>query len=364
MKSSNVFSKLYASSQSHPTPTEVIIAEKLVTLCASLNEYPHIRYKASSQVTSSLARIFNEKFNAFVGSNKSWWYYGDANHTERGRSTLLLLSRQEDCLAPLLHEFTYQAMVNDLLPLEDDKITVEVPSENGPEKKDALLNESDDIWVELRGMHIADVIKILSNRIREIVHSNSNVASLGSSKKETLSMTQMARALKNLPEYKEVMSKLSQHMHIAHRCMDIFNKRGLMDLSDLEQTLANGMNDAGRSVKVADMVTLVEEQLQGTEDSLARLRLIAIFITSQKGLRPMDKDRLFAAAKLSPREAKALSNLETLGYPLLQNTTGSSFRYVLLSLLMGIYLCRESFYELKCFIVIDFHIHASIHILV
>lgn len=324
MKSSTIFSKLYAPNQ-NPS-AQITIAEKLVTLCASLNEYPHIRYKASSPLSSSVARIFNEKFNAFVGSNKAWWYHGDAKHTERGRSTLLLLSRQDDCLTPLIHEFTYQAMVHDLLPLEDDKITVEVPSENGPEKKDALLNENDAIWMELQGKHIADVIKILSDRIREIVHSNSGVAALGNKKEEkALSMTQMARALKNLPEYKEVMSKLSQHMHIAHRCMDIFNKKGLMDLSDLEQTLANGVNESGRSVKVADMVELVEEQLKSTDDSLARFRLIAIFITSQRGLRPTDQSRLFAAARLNPREAKALSNLETLGYPLLQSATGSSF---------------------------------------
>ena len=325
MTSSTIFSRLFIPNPN--TSVHHTICEKLVTLCASLNEYPHIRYRATSPLASTLARIFNEKFNAFVASNTSWWYHGDANHTERGRSTLLLLSRQEDCLTPLLHEFTYQAMVHDLLPLENDTITIDLPTENGPQQKDVLLNQSDDIWMELQGKHIADVIQILSDRIRDIVHSNSSVANLGSGnkKEKPLSVTQMARALKNLPEYKEVMSKLSQHMHIAHKCMDIFTKSGLMDLSDLEQTLANGVNDNGRSVKVSDMVELVEEQLKNTEDSLSRFRLIAIFITSQKGLRSVDKDRLFGAARLNPREAKALSNLELLGYPLLQSTGGSSF---------------------------------------
>jgi syntaxin-binding protein 1 len=44
-------------------------------------------------------------------------------HMERDRSTLLLLDRSLDVLSPLMHEFTYQAMVNDLLNIDDDKIS-------------------------------------------------------------------------------------------------------------------------------------------------------------------------------------------------------------------------------------------------
>lgn len=320
MKSSNIFSQLY---KNQGAGAQEAIADKLVTVCASLNEYPHIRYRASSPVASAIAQRFNEKFNAFVGAHKGWWYHGDQNHGDRGRSTILILSRQDDCLSPLLHEFTYQAMVNDLLPLDDDKITVEVPTENGMEKKDTLLNDKDKVWVELRGKHIAEVISILSDRIRDIVHSNSGVANASNKKGKALSMAQMQNALKNLPEYKEVMSKLSQHMHIAHKCMDIFNKANLMDISDLEQTLANGLNEDGNSVKVSEMRNMMEEQLQSTNDSLSRLRLIATFIVSQHGLRQKDKDLLFAAARLNPTEAKALSSLETLGYPLIQTARNS-----------------------------------------
>ncbi len=323
MSSSKVFSKLFQLQAAGHNPAHDEIADKLVTVCATLNEYPHIRYRASSNVASSIAHLFNTKFNTFVGNNTKWWYHGDAEHSERGRSTLMILSRQDDCLSPLLHEFTYQAMVNDLLPLQDEKITVEVPSENGMEKKDALLNESDDLWVELRGKHIAEVIQILSQRIRDIVQSNSGVANMNKKGGKALSITQMTNALKNLPEYREVMSKLSQHMHIAHRCMGIFKTSGLLDISNLEQTLANGTDDSGKGLRVSQMVDLVEDQLQRIADPLIRFRLLAIFVVSQKGLRPTDQERLFSAARLNPSEAKALSNLNVLGYNLIQDTANS-----------------------------------------
>jgi len=214
-------------------------------------------------------------------------------------------------------------MVNDLLEVRDDKITVQTQGEDGPVTKDVLLNENDELWVELRGKHIADVIQTLSTRIREIVNSSTGMVHSKGKEGKTLSLNQMANALKALPEYKEVMSKLSQHMYIAHKCMDIFKKQGLLDLSELEQTLATGKNDEGRAPKVSEMVDLVEEQLKMTRDPVTRFRLLAIMIISQNGLKPADQGRLFAAAQLRPEESDALQNLEQLGIPLIQAITAA-----------------------------------------
>lgn len=38
----------------------------------------------------------------------------------RPRATLFITDRSMDVLTPFVHEFTYQAMSNDLLPIEDD----------------------------------------------------------------------------------------------------------------------------------------------------------------------------------------------------------------------------------------------------
>ena len=45
-------------------------------------------------------------------------YLQKVDHT-RPRATLIITDRTMDMVAPLVHEFTYQAMVNDLLPIED-----------------------------------------------------------------------------------------------------------------------------------------------------------------------------------------------------------------------------------------------------
>lgn len=303
---------------------ESIIAEKLVTVCATLNEYPHIRYPQESASCNVLAKMFHSKMDEFLRMNDSWWYHGDSSHTDRPRGTLLLLDRKDDCLSPLMHDFTYQSMVTDLLNIEDDKVSYKAEtfaSDKGPMKmtdKDVLLNDNDALWVELRSMHIADVIQTLSARIREMV--NSDTSGLAQKDKgKTMSLTQMANALKALPEYREVMSKLSQHMHLSHECMDLFRKDGLMQLSELEQTLATGKREDGRSPKLADMVDEVAMYLEEMSNPLAKARLLMIFIVSQNGIKPEHKARLFNAASLTGKLEKTVQNLEVLDVPIVNS---------------------------------------------
>ena len=214
--------------------------------------------------------------------------------------------------------------------MDEDKIKVESQNAgDGVVDKEVLLNEKDEVWVQLRGKHIADVLTTLSTRIRDIVNSNTGVALNTKSSKKSLSMNQMAKALKALPEYQELMSKLSQHLQISHQCMDIFKRQGLLDLSDIEQTLATGKDDEGKSPRLSDMVDMVENQLRNTHDPVSRFRLLAIFIQSQTGMKPTDQGRLFTAANLGPKESMALSNLEALGIPLVQPMTTSRVGSVL-----------------------------------
>jgi len=298
------------------------IASKLVTLCASLNEYPYIRYNQSSEPCTALATTFKKKMDKFVSKNPDWWYHGSAKSgkqsTELERSTILLLDRASDCLTPLMHDFTYQAMVQDLLQqkLDGDKITVKTENtdENNPEEyddKDVLLNDKDKLWVELRSKHIAEVIKILSTRISETMNSGSSNALTGSGK--DVSLTELASALKALPEYKEVMAKLSQHMHISRECMDKFTEDGLMSISETEQILATGEDDDGDPVDTDALMGLVEQKLLGMRDSSARFRMILVAALGLgKNLNRPDRDRLLRAAKLDRDEMLALEGAERL----------------------------------------------------
>ena len=313
-----------------PTPKELLIAEQLVTVCATMNEYPYVRYNKESGICSSLASLFNLKMEEFVASNPTWWFHGSGKsqnkHSERDRSSLLLLDRASDCLTPLMHDFTYQAMVNDLLNVKGDQITYKAESADDPdvkEDKDVLLNEKDKLWCELRGKHIAQVIEILSARIQDVVNSSTGNALSKNKSDGNMSLSQMASALKELPEYREIMSKLSQHMHLAHECMDVFNRMALLDLSDVEQTLATGKDEEGRSPKLVELISRAEGAMIRMTDSQARLRMVLIATISQGGLSGLDRDRLLRTANLGQAEIQTLNNLEQMGVSTLASSSSS-----------------------------------------
>ena len=312
------------------SPMEVGLADRLVTVCATLNEFPYIRYKQTSGICSSLASIFKMKMDEFVHANPDWWYHGsgksEKKSAERERSTILLLDRTSDCLTPLMHDFTYQPMVRDLLPMQGDMITTEVDSGENPdekESKDVLLNEKDKLWIELRGKHIAEVIDILSARINEVCKSNTNHAFSGQQGGQ-MSLSQLASALKELPEYREVMAKLSQHMYIAHECMGNFNRMGLLDLADIEQTLATGQDEDGRSPKLPEMISRVEGSLIRMREPRERLRMILIATISQSGLNSADKDRLIRAGQPDRDDMRILESLSKIGIQTLNNSVSAT----------------------------------------
>lgn len=67
-----------------------------------------------------------------------------------------------DLFAPLVHEFTYQAMVHDLLPLvEADKIyykSLESQPGMAQKGKEQEISEKDGIWIKYRHLHMKDLL--------------------------------------------------------------------------------------------------------------------------------------------------------------------------------------------------------------
>ena len=290
------------------------LARKLVTLCVTLNEVPSIRFQGTSSFCREMATLTHQQISEFKRSNPTFWCHGDEAHPEREKAQLLILDRSFDPLSPLMHEYTYQAMVNDLLPVKDNVIAFQTEG-NGGQKVDkkALLGEADELWVELRHQHIAKVIEQIKEKMNDIIQNNAGAA-LAKGNGGDMSITKMAAAVKELPEYRETMSRLSQHVALAQQCMDIFGRTGLMDLSQLEQTMSTGVDEEGKEVKGARLVTSLNEALRTPGITLLmKIRLIAIFIITQGRVAPDDKRQLYTAAALTVPEQQILENFERLG---------------------------------------------------
>ena len=76
-------------------------------------------------------------------------------------------------MAPLLHEFTYQAMIYDLLTLDGNQYTYK--SDEGVQK--VVLDESDPIWTQIRHQHFADASNYILDSFKTFLENNKAAAS-------------------------------------------------------------------------------------------------------------------------------------------------------------------------------------------
>jgi len=313
---SEALEKLFGTAKDTSYPA--YLGRRLASLCITLNEHPSIRFQGSSGYAREIATSLHQTLLAYKRTNASFWTYGDDHiHHERERAQILILDRSFDCLSPLMHEYTYQAMANDLLDVNEGVISYKTTNNKGTEsEKQGLLNETDEFWVELRHQHIAKVIEVIKDRMNDIIQNNSGAA-LAKKSGADLDITTMAAAVKKLPEYTQTMTKLGQHVAIAQQCMDAFSKQHLMDLSQIEQTISTGLDEDGKEVKGQKLLALVTEQLRKNMPKEQRTRLLAIYYVSQRNVPGGDEfiQQAITAARLTSSEQLVISNFGRLMGP-------------------------------------------------
>lgn len=312
MDEPNALEKLYSSAPDHSFPAT--LGRRLANLCVTLNEHPCIRYQGSSQFSRDIATSLHQTLTAYKRANPTFWVYGDDRHGERERAQILILDRSFDPLSPLMHEYTYQAMANDLLEVDDGVIAYKTTTNRGTEEEHkAILNENDEMWTDLRHQHIARVIEVIKDRMTDIIQNNAGAA-LAKKSGSDMDITSMAAAVKKLPEYTQTMTKLGQHVNIAQQCMDAFSRQGLLNLSQVEQTISTGVDEDGKEIKGQRLLQVVIDCLRTPMSKDQKIRLVAIYFVSQKGIPGSEEfvNQIFQAARLSQGDIKTVTNFERI----------------------------------------------------
>ncbi len=302
-------SKFYGA---HPDSAHVqYLAKRIATMCITLKEYPSIRFQGSSSFAKDLANTVYEILTRFKSSNSSFVCHGDDRDSTRERGQLFICDRTFDPVSPLMHEYTYQAMCNDFLNIDEGVVKFVATTGGGSTEKQALLNETDELWVELRGQHIVKVINTITEKMKDMLQNSAGAFAKRNGSE--MSMTSLAAAIKQLPEYQQTMNKLGQHTNLAQQCMDLFTP-DLMELTQLEQNLSTGFDEAGKEFKGAKVVSAMQTALQaGNLGKLQKIRLLGIFVLTQKGISGDDRRQIIQAARLNGPEQQILLNFEKIG---------------------------------------------------
>ncbi|KAF8449020.1 Sec1-like snare protein [Boletus edulis BED1] len=337
----------------------LFVSKSITNLCIALNEFPYIRYyfpshhlplgplqpsaqtrapppqEGSNRWRTNLARgdgarayeaadtEFVTKLLAFMVQRNLDEYkrtntdFPKRSDPPRPRGTLIITDRSMDVVAPLIHEFTYQAMCNDLLPIEDGtKYTYKFQSSLGAyEDKTATLSEADTVWTTVRHMHMREAIDKLMADFNKFMEENAGFKGEGAA-----SLNDMKDMLASLPQYQEQREKFSLHLNVAQECMDIFEKAKLSQVANVEQCCATGMTPEGKSPK-----TLVEEMVPLLDSreiiNPNKVRMVALYILYRDGVPDEDRRRLYQHARLSIADQDAVNSLTHLGVRITRGPT-------------------------------------------
>ena len=138
-------------------------ARKIATALATLGEArPAVRFRAGNARSRAVGKALVDELAALGGGG------GEASG-----GTVLLLDRLDDALSPLVHEYSYQALVQDVLDVQGDgrdRVPYAKQTKGGDKSTDyVMLNERDAIWVEMRHDHVARVVNQLRKRTSDFL---------------------------------------------------------------------------------------------------------------------------------------------------------------------------------------------------
>jgi len=280
------------------------LAMNLFSVFITLEEKPFVRFPKNSMRASSLAQIFMQMYHQRVSTLVNF-------KSREKRATLLILDRTQDVVAPLLHEVTYQCMINDLL--ECDKSSATIPGEtyrkgDTETTESKLVFNSDALWEKFRHENMAIAIKEM-----QLAFSEFKKTSAVAYAQET-DDTDLVKVIRDLPKYKKMSKSFDIHHKVTRQLVKLFKQLNLTEVSEMEQTLVTGISQMGKKVKAGkvwpQLLKLMKEGMLSVE---TRVRLVLVYIISQGGITDKEQKQLFAAANIPRNLLSSVYGLRSLG---------------------------------------------------
>ncbi|KAL8700769.1 MAG: hypothetical protein Q9201_005269 [Fulgogasparrea decipioides] len=267
--------------------------EGVIALLLSLKKKPFIRYEKNSLMAKKLATEVRYQM-----TQEEQLF--DFRRTDTP-PILLLLDRRDDPITPLLTQWTYQAMVHELLGIYNGRVDLSDVPDIRPELKEIVLSQDQDPFFK-KNMYLN--FGDLGGNIKEYVEQ---YQSKTQSNAAIESIADMKRFVEDYPEFRKLSGNVSKHVTLVGELSRLVGAEGLLDASELEQSLA--CNDSHAS-DLKNLQRLIPSPLITSEN---KLRLVALYSLRYEkhpsNALPMLLDLLSAAGNVSQRRVDLVAKL-------------------------------------------------------
>lgn len=207
----------------------------LISLLLSLKINPVIRYEKKSKMVTSIAQELARR----ISGERNLFDYG-----RRGGAPplLLIVDRCSDPVTPLLAQWTYQAMVHELVGISNNRVSLRHVPGISPELQEIVLSaQSDDFYAKNWYSNFGDLAVNVKSLLEEL-------QSRHKTHKDIKSIEDMKKFVENFPEFQKLSGNVSKHITLLDELSRMVSENALYDVSELEQELACN-NDHARAVE-------------------------------------------------------------------------------------------------------------------
>ncbi|KAI0357469.1 Sec1-domain-containing protein [Trametes cingulata] len=229
---------LYGNSPNVWDPKALERAVQGVTaVLLSLKKKPVIRYEKSSPMAKKLGVEIQHR----IQSEQQLFDF----RLTQVPPLLLILDRRNDPVTPLLSQWTYQAMVHELLGIQNGRVDLSMVPDIRPELKEVTLTTTTDPFFQAH--HLA-TFGDLGTALKSYVQSYQS-HSLAHNPSAINSISDMKRFVEEYPEFRKLGGNVSKHVALVGELSRLVERDKLLDLGEVEQGLATGSGADLKSVQ-------------------------------------------------------------------------------------------------------------------
>ncbi|OXH17086.1 hypothetical protein J010_00996 [Cryptococcus neoformans] len=231
-----------------PPPTLNSHLSTILSVLLSLKKRPVIRWERMSQAGRMLAQAVSGEMNQ--GKYRNLFEF---RGTQGPSPLLLILDRRNDPVTPLLTQWTYQAMVHELFGITNGRVHLD--SETKPELRDLILSPaSDPFYSENLFSNFGDLGASIASYVSSYQSRNAALTG-GKSNNRLETVADMKRFVEEYPEFKRLGGNVSKHVTIVGELSKVVERDGLLEVSEVEQSLASQESHAADLKSVMTLLT-------------------------------------------------------------------------------------------------------------
>ncbi|KAG8881469.1 vacuolar protein sorting-associated protein 45 [Tulasnella sp. 331] len=218
-------------------------AQGLAAVLLSLKKKPVIRYERMS----GMAKKLGIEVQHVIKSNAALFDF----RPTQVPPLLLIIDRLNDPVTPLLSQWTYQALVHEILGIQNGRVDLSLVPDIRPELREiTLLPQSDAFFAQ----HLNDNFGDLGAAVQKLV-TDYQAKSLSQAPSSIETIADMKRFVEEYPEFRKLGGNVSKHVALMGELSRIVGRDRLLDASEVEQSLAG--SGGGHAADLKAVQTLI-----------------------------------------------------------------------------------------------------------